>query len=147
MALILAQRRWHRGCSNVSAGDDAMRWLIAATLLVLIPAVAQAQDARRPVPERSAEPNYGTKPDPATGTGPGGVEIRPGSPDGDTPSASAGRIAKDPVAQRRILGLPVTTALVIAAVILGIVAAAGLVVPSARRRARARGNGTYGGDR
>jgi hypothetical protein len=117
-----------------------MRWLIAVALLAVLPALAHGQDARRPAPERSSEPNYGTAPGP--GTGPGGQEIRPGSPGGDAPSASAG-VARNPV-QRRILGLPVTAALVIAAVILGIVALAGLVVPRARRRARARGNGTYG---
>ena len=118
-----------------------MRWLIAVTLLALVPALAQAQETRRPAPERSSEPNYGTGQN--SGTGPGDQEVRPGSPDGDSPSASAGRIAKEPL-ERRILGLPVTAVLVIAAVILGIVALAGLVLPGTRRRARARGNGTYG---
>jgi hypothetical protein len=118
-----------------------MRWLIAVTLLLLAPALAGAQDTKRPAPERSSEPNYGTGQD--SGTGPGGQEIRPGSRDGDAPSASAGRIAQEPV-ERRILGLPASAALVIAAVILGIVALAGLVLPRARRGARARGNGTYG---
>jgi hypothetical protein len=118
-----------------------MKWLIAVTLLTVAPALACAQEAKRPAPERSSEPNYGTGRD--SGTGPGGQEIRPGSPEGDSPSASAGRIAREPV-ERRILGLPVTAALVIAAVILAIVALAGLVVPRSRRRARARGGGTYG---
>ncbi|HMH51992.1 MAG TPA: hypothetical protein VK548_17275 [Candidatus Acidoferrum sp.] len=118
-----------------------MKWLIAVMLLAFAPALAHAQDAKRPAAERSSAPNYGTAPD--AGTGPGGQEIRPGSPDGDSPSASAGRIARDPV-ERRILGLPMTAVLVIAAVILGLVALAGVVVPSARRRSRARGNGTYG---
>ncbi len=58
------------------------------------------------------------------------------------PSASAGRLARDPV-ERRVLGLPVTAALVIAAVILGLLAIAGLVLPGARRRRQARGGGTY----
>jgi hypothetical protein len=119
-----------------------MRWLIVVILCALVPSFAQAQDARRPTPERSAEPNYGTKPNTAV-TGPGGQEIRPGNAEGDAPSASAGRLVTDP-AKRRVLGLPVTTLLVIGAVILGIVALAGLFVPAARRRARARGNGTYG---
>ena len=117
-----------------------MRWLIAVTLLVLVPALAQAQETKRPAAERSSEPNYGTAPD--ASTGPRGQEVRPGNRDGDAPSASAGRVARDPV-QRRIFGLPVTAVLVIAAVILGVVALAGLIVPSARRRSRARGNGTY----
>ena len=73
-----------------------MRWLIAVTLLALVPALAGAQDTKRLAPER------------------------------------------------RILGLPVTAVLVIAAVILGIVALAGLVLPRARPAARARGHGTYG---
>jgi hypothetical protein len=117
-----------------------MRWLIAVVVLVLVPALAQGQE-KRPAPQQGSEPNYGTRPD--AGTGPGGQEVRPGSPEGDAPSASAGRLAREPV-QRRIFGLPVTAVLVIAAVILGLFALAGLVLPSARRRARARGNGTYG---
>jgi hypothetical protein len=118
-----------------------MRWVIAVTLLALVPALAGAQDTKRSTPERSSEPNYGTGQD--SGTGPGGQEIRPGSRDGDSPSASAGRIAKEPV-ERRILGLPVTAVLVIAGGILGIVALAGLVLPHARRGTRARGNGASG---
>jgi hypothetical protein len=118
-----------------------MRWLIAVMLCALVPAVAQAQDAKRPAPEQSSQPNYGTGRD--RGTGPEGQEVRPGSPRGDMPSASAGRLTRDPV-ERRVLGLPVTAALVIAAVILGLLAIAGLVLPSARRRRQARGGGTYG---
>jgi hypothetical protein len=118
-----------------------MRWLIALIVLALVPALADAQD-KRPAPERSSEPNYGTGQD--AGTGPSGQEVRPGNRDGDAPAASAGRIVRNPT-ERRILGLPVTAVLVIAAVILGVVALLGVVLPSARRRARARGNGTYGG--
>ena len=51
--------------------------------------------------------------------------------------------ARDPV-ERRILGLPVTAVLVIAVVILGLFALAGLILPRARRRRQARGGGTYG---
>jgi hypothetical protein len=118
-----------------------MRWLIVAMVLALTPVLADAQDASRPAPQQGSAPNYGTAP--SAETGPGGQEIRPGSADGDAPSASAGRMARDPV-ERRIFGLPVTAVLVIAAVILGLVSLAGLVVPAARRRAKARGNGTYG---
>jgi len=120
-----------------------MRWLVAVMLCALAPAIAQAQDAKRPAPERASEPNYGTRPDRATG--PGGQEIRPGSPQGDMPSASAGRLERDPV-ERRVLGLPVNAALVIAAVIVALLAIAGLTLPSARRRRQARGGGTYGRD-
>ena len=41
-------------------------------------------------------------------------------------------------------GLPVTAALLIAGVLIVLVAAAAFLVPGARRRAEARGNGTYG---
>lgn len=118
-----------------------MRSLIAVMLCVLVPALAQAQDAKRSAPQQSSEPNYGTGRN--AGTGPGGQELRPGSPDGDAPSASAGRLANDPV-ERRILGLPVNAVLLISAVILGLLALAGVVLPSARRRRQARGGGTYG---
>jgi hypothetical protein len=118
-----------------------MRWLIAVALLALVPTLARAQETKRPAPQQGTEPNYGTGP--GAGTGPGGQEIRPGSPEGDAPSASAGRLASSPI-ERRILGLPVTAVLVIAAVILGLLAVAGFVLPNVRRRARARGGGTYG---
>jgi hypothetical protein len=118
-----------------------MRWLVAVTLLALVPTFAGAQEERRPAPQQGTAPNYGTGQD--TGTGPGGQEIRPGNRDGDAPSASAGRIAREPV-ERRIFGMPVAALLVISAVLLGLLALAGLVLPRSRRRARARGNGTYG---
>lgn len=118
-----------------------MRWLIAVTLLALVPNFAQAQEEKRPAPHQGTAPNYGTGP--GTGTGPGGQEVRPGNRDGDAPSASAGRIAREPV-ERRILGMPITAVLVISGVLLGLFALAGLVLPGARRRARARANGTYG---
>jgi hypothetical protein len=118
-----------------------MRWWVAVALCALVPALAQAQESKRSAPQQASEPNYGTGTN--AGTGPGGQELRPGSADGDMPSASAGRIARDPV-ERRLLGLPVTAALLIAAVILGLLALAGFVLPSARRRRQARGGGTYG---
>src|SRR5947207_13446127 len=65
------------------------------------------------VVQRSAQPNAG--------------EVRPGNRDGDQPSASAGELR--PQTARRIFGLPVTAALVIVAVIIAIVALAGLAVP------------------
>jgi len=117
-----------------------MRWLIAVMVCALMATLAQAQEVTRSTPQQASEPNYGTGRD--QGTGPAGQEIRPGSAEGDAPSASAGRLARDPV-ERRILGLPVTAVLVIAAAILGLFALAGLVLPNARRR-QARGRGTYG---
>jgi hypothetical protein len=118
-----------------------MKWLIAVMVCALVPALAQAQDVTRSAPQQSTEPNYGTGRD--AGTGPGGQEIRPGSPDGDAPSASAGELTRKSV-ERRVLGLPVNAVLLIAAVILGLLALGGLVLPNARRRRQARGGGTYG---
>jgi hypothetical protein len=76
----------------------------------------------------------GTRPDPA--------EVRPGNRDGDSPSATVGQLRS--TQERRILGLPVTAALVIAGVLVGLLLVAGAVIPRARRRAQARGGGTYG---
>ncbi len=81
------------------------------------------------VVQRGAQPNAG--------------EVRPGNRDGDQPSASAGELRQRESA-RRVFGLPVTAAVLIGAVIVAILALAGVVIPQSRRRARARGNGTYG---
>src|SRR3989442_13892655 len=80
-----------------------MRWLIAVMLCALGPALAQAQDVTRSTPQQASEPNYGTGRD--QGTGPAGQEIRPGSAEGDAPSASAGRLARGQ-GQPTILRLP-----------------------------------------
>ena len=77
------------------------------------------------VVQRGAQPNPG--------------EVRPATPDGDHPSASAGTLREEQA--RRIFGLPMTSALLIGAAIIAIVALAGIVLPSARRRASARGDG------
>ena len=70
------------------------------------------------VVQRGAQPNPG--------------EVRPGNRDGDSPSASAGTLREEQA--RRIFGLPVTTALVIGAAIVAILALLGLVLPPTRRR-------------
>jgi len=105
---------------------------IALVTLLVAPALALdvpgTQPKDRPAAQRGSEPNAG--------------EVRPPSRDGDHPSASAGELQRREA--RRIFGLPVTAALVIAAVIVAMVALAGMLFPPARRRARARGNGTYG---
>ena len=82
------------------------------------------------VVQRGAQPNPG--------------EVRPGNRDGDAPSAAAGELIPRPA--RRILGLPVDAALIIAGVLVVLALFAGVVIPGARRRDRARGGGTYGGD-
>ena len=78
------------------------------------------------------------------GAQPNAGEVRRGSRDGDQPSASAGELRQQQA--RRIFGLPMTTALIIAAVIVAMLVLAGIALPSARRD-KARGNGTYGRER
>jgi hypothetical protein len=70
--------------------------------------------------------------------------VRPGSRDGDAPSAAAGDLVRKP-AQRRVLGLPVSTVLLLGGVIVALGVIGGLVIPGMRRREKARGGGTYGG--
>ena len=133
---------------------DVRRFLIAA-LLLLIPGLVAGQSSapgrEQNAPgagmnrDQNAPGSAGPKEGGAVqhGAQPNAGEVRAGSRDGDSPSAAAGVVARDPVA-RRIFGLPVTTALVIGAVILGLVIVGAFVVPAARRRDRARGGGTYG---
>jgi hypothetical protein len=109
--------------------------LIALVALPLLtgPVAAQvapppAKSDRAPV-EHGAQPNVG--------------EVRPGNPDGDAPSAAAGDLVKR--REHRILGLPMTTALVVAGVLVALLVVAGVVIPGASRRRRARGGGTYSG--
>lgn len=107
-----------------------MRVLLALTLLV---APAAAQGPARPTEDR--EPvQHGAQPNPG--------EVRPGTRDGDAPSAAAGDLVPRPA--RRILGLPVSTAVLLAGALLTLLILAGLLIPSASRRHRARGGGTYG---
>jgi hypothetical protein len=106
--------------------------LILAAVLVAQPLSAQvlpsaAKSAREPV-------QHGAQPNPQ--------EVRPGSRDGDAPSAAAGDLVEQPA--RRILGLPLTTVLLLAGLLLALVAVAGIAIPEASRRRRARGGGTYG---
>lgn len=77
------------------------------------------------------------------GAQPNASEVRPGTRDGDAPSAAAGDLVAKP--GRRVLGLPITAALVIAAVLVALMVVAGVVIPGASRRRRAQGGGTYGG--
>jgi hypothetical protein len=122
--------------------------IAAVAALLLSPGEVPAQPAPdRPAAginrETGAPGSAGPGPDGAVqhGAQPNAGEVRPGSRDGDSPSAAAGELR--PREARRIFGLPVTAALIIAAAIIAIVALAGFLVPESRRR-RARGNGTYG---
>jgi hypothetical protein len=88
-----------------------------------------------PAPPEPPAMRHGAQPNP--------YEVRPGSPEGDAPSASVGALSREPQ-ERRVLGLPVGAVLVIAGVLVAVLALAGIAVPRARRRHRARGGGTYG---
>jgi hypothetical protein len=125
-----------------------MLQVIAAVLaLLLSPADVPAQSADRPAAginrETGSPGSAGPKDEGVVqrGSQPNAGEVRPGNAEGDSPSASAGTLRQEQT--RRIFGLPVTSALFIAAVLVILLAIAGFVVPSARRRA-ARGNGSYG---
>jgi hypothetical protein len=106
--------------------------LVLAAVLMATPVGAQV-----PAPERRGGEavQHGAQPNPA--------EVRPGNRDGDAPSAAVGDLVAKP--GRRLFGLPITTVLVIAGVLLGLVAVAGVAIPAANWRRRARGGGTYGG--
>jgi hypothetical protein len=122
--------------------------IVALVALLLLPVQAPAQSAPdRPAAGINRETGTPGSAGPKDGDGmvqhgaqPNAGEVRPGTPDGDQPSASAGELRPREV--QRIFGLPVTSALIIAAAIIVIVAIAGFVVPESRRR-RARGNGSY----
>ena len=131
-----------------------MKWLAVAVFLVLVasglsdaqyPTGAAGPPAAGEDRERNAPGSAGPKDAGVVqrGAQPNPAEVRPGNRDGDAPSASAGR-AVDSSADRRILGLPVASALVIGAAILVLFILAGVLIPSTRRRDRARGTGTYG---
>jgi len=123
--------------------------LVSAVIVVLAvaaPAVAQDRPGAGTNREQNAPGTAGPKDSSVVqrGSQPNAAEVRPGNRDGDAPSASAGDLVMRP--GRRILGLPVAAALVIAGVVIVLTLIAGLVIPGARRRDRARGGGTYGGD-
>src|SRR5262245_18648797 len=106
--------------------------LALAAALLATPAAAQLT----PPPAKSDRDavQHGAQPNPS--------EVRPGSRDGDAPSAAAGDLVSRPVP--RIFGLPVNTVLVLGCLVLALAILAGLVIPNAARRHRARGGGTYG---
>jgi hypothetical protein len=124
-----------------------MNWLVL--LLTAILATTTTVDAQdRPAAgvnrEQGVPGSAGPSGDGAVqhGAQPNPAEVRPASPDGDAPSASAGEVVDRP--GQRIFGFPVTTALLIGAVLIVLFVIAGVLVPSARRRERPRGGGTYG---
>jgi hypothetical protein len=117
--------------------------LVVALVAVLVtaPGVATAQPSRPAAginQEQGAPGSAGPGPGVVQRGGqPNPAEVRPGSPDGDAPSASAGQLLRNP--QPRILGLPVNTALMIGGVLLALLLLAWIVIPAARSSRRARG--------
>jgi hypothetical protein len=117
--------------------------LVVALVAVLVtaPGVATAQPSRPAAginQEQGAPGSAGPGPGVVQRGGqPNPAEVRPGSPDGDAPSASAGQLLRKP--QPRILGLPVNTALMIGGVLLALLLLAWIVIPAARSSRRARG--------
>jgi hypothetical protein len=124
-----------------------MMWLALALAVVIataVPVAAQDRPAaglnREQGAPGSAGPGDGAV---QRGQQPNAAEVRPGNRDGDAPSAAAGTMV--PRAERRLFGLPLTTVMLLGALLIVLFAVAGLVIPAARRRDRARGGGTYGG--
>ena len=110
-----------------------MNAIVLALAVVLLAQPLAAQVVPPPAKSDRDAVQHGAQPNPE--------EVRPGSRDGDAPSAAAGDLVAKPA--RRILGLPLTTALVVAGVLLALLVVAGVVIPQASRRRRARGGGTY----
>jgi hypothetical protein len=130
------------------------KWIASAPLIVALAAgiaiptgrlpghdMVSAQTSGPSAPERAGATESG--PAPQHGAQPNPQDVRPGTRDGDAPSASAGTLARRNV-ERRILGLPVGAAIVIGGALVVLAVAAGLAVPSVRRREKAQGGGTYG---
>ena len=124
-----------------------MNWFALALFLVLAAAAPlEAQD--RPAAglnrEQGAPGSAGPRSDGVVQRGqqPNAAEVRPGNRDGDAPSASAGNVVAR--SETRIFGLPVAAAMLLGAVLLTLLVVAGVAIPAARRRDRARGGGTYG---
>ena len=111
-----------------------MRMIVVALFALLSAQSLGAQVVPPPAKGDREAVQHGAQPNPE--------EVRPGNRDGDAPSAAAGDLVAKPA--RRILGFPVTTALVVAGVLVILIAVAGLVIPEANRRRRAQGGGTYG---
>lgn len=111
-----------------------MNAIVLALVAVLFAQPLSAQVVPPPAKSDREAVQHGAQPNPA--------EVRPGSRDGDAPSAAAGELVERP--GLRVLGLPIATVLLVAAVVLALLAIAGVVIPEATRRRRARGGGTYG---
>jgi len=109
-----------------------IRWgaLLLALHVVLLAGTPAAQERRGPQRlQDSAQQNP--------------QEVRPPSPDGDSPSATAGKLVRQPES-RRLLGLPVEAVMWIGGIVVVLVIIAAVIAGRPRRRAQAQGGGTYG---
>jgi hypothetical protein len=108
------------------------RPLVLVFILILLTAanvaVGQYPASQGPAKEDKSAVQHGAQPNPN--------EVRPASPEGDSPSASAGELVRR--SERRILGLPANAAVVIAGALIVIVAVGGLAIPRVRRYRSAR---------
>src|SRR5262249_38041994 len=122
-----------------------MALAVVIALPMAAPAIAQDRPAAGVNREQNAPGAAGPKDSGVVqrGTQPNPAEVRPGNRDGDAPSAAAGELVTRPA--RRILGLPVDAALVIAGVVCVRGVLAGAATPGGRRRTPARAGVTYGG--
>jgi hypothetical protein len=110
-----------------------MRTVVIALVAVLVAAPVAAQIAPPPAKGDRAPVQHGAQPNPD--------ELRPGSRDGDAPSAAAGDLVAKP--GRRVFGLPVNAALVVGGLLVALLVVAGVAIPAAARRRRAQGGGTF----
>src|SRR5262249_46934760 len=139
------------GTSLARAGgrEALMLRMVSAVMIALAtaaPAAAQDRPAAGMKREQNAPGAAGPKKSGVgqRGRAPHPPPVPPGQPGGDAPSAAAGELVTRQ--GRRILGLPIDAALIIAGIIIVLALIAGLLIPGARRRDRAHGGGTYGGD-
>jgi hypothetical protein len=108
-----------------TANKSKSRWT-ALGLTLLVAVLAAGAPAAQ---EHSAQPNP--------------QEVRPASPDGDSPSETAGQLARQPEAHR-LLGLPVDAVMWIGGVIVVLLLIAAVIASRPARRRQAQGGGPYG---
>ena len=112
----------------------SMKLATLAVVAVLMAAPAAAQVVPSPEKRDNQAVQHGAQPNPS--------EVRPGSRDGDAPSAATGELLQKP--GRRLFGLPIATVLGVGGLIVALFVVAGVVIPGVSRRRRAQGGGTYG---
>ena len=124
--------------------EKKMKSLLAVVVVLLLAAAFAHAESSSPAAgtklERDAAPPDSAVSKPGGGAAqrgsePNAREVRPGNRDGNAPSASAGTLLRGPV-ERRLFGLPVTTAIVIGGGIVAL-ALAGFAFQRGRRAGRA----------